>query len=213
MAETRPEWDPMLPESFALKQKDITRVLQDLHRTVHDLDRLEPAECLNQYATSIQSTRRNLLLVASDEHFPTIKQNNFLNGSHVYWTGPFDSSDVAVVQNSAVAYSWMCSGLKIEGDCSNKIDKIRADPNAWRVGMLCANDSSPTSYKDCQDSTFPVEYCLSQPAEPHCRLQFDTTISIIVTVLNLSKSYLNHLPRTRCENRSRGDLLACIHRD
>ena len=173
--------------------KDIPMVLQGLHQNVRDLDRLEPAECLNQYATSIQSKRRNLLLVASDEHFPTVQQNNFSSGSHVYWAGPFNSYAIEIIGNSANAYSWMCSGLGGEGDCADNIDKIKADPSTWKVGTLCpdlsmVSSGSDSRYQACQDGAFPVEYCLSEPAEPHCKLQFDTTISIVVTILNLSKS-------------------------
>jgi hypothetical protein len=215
MAISRSKWksEPMGSQYIHYYPKDIPTVLQNLHRTVRDLDRLEPAECLNQYATSIQTKRRNLLLVASNEHFPTIQQNNFSSGSHVYWASPFYSYTVELVGDSANAYSWMCSGLDREGDCADNIDKIKADPSAWRVGAACSNKTaSLTSSPVCQDGAFPVEYCLSEPAEPHCRLQFDTTISVIVTVLNLSKLHLNYTHRSNARLAIEVTLLACTYR-
>jgi hypothetical protein len=37
---------------------------------------------------------------------------------------------------------------------------------------------------------FPVDYCLSEVAEPHCKLQFVPAIAVLVTVLNLCKAVL-----------------------
>jgi hypothetical protein len=44
------------------------------------LDRLEPKDCLEQYALSVQSNRRSLLVVASDDNFPPPAENKFING-------------------------------------------------------------------------------------------------------------------------------------
>jgi hypothetical protein len=61
--------------------KQIHTVLNDLHQEYTDghLQRLEPAECLQEYATSIQPTRRHLLLVADETKFPPIDQNIFIS--------------------------------------------------------------------------------------------------------------------------------------
>ena len=47
------------------------------------LDRLESVDCIDQYATLIQPYRRNVLLVAADDHFPGPDKNTFINSSHV----------------------------------------------------------------------------------------------------------------------------------
>jgi hypothetical protein len=48
------------------------------------LERLDPSECIDQYATSIQSNRRNVLLVANDSDVPVLEENRFINACHIY---------------------------------------------------------------------------------------------------------------------------------
>jgi hypothetical protein len=158
-------------------------LLETLHAEskVGILDRLEPNECLSQYALTVQSNRRNLLVVASDDNFAPAAQNKFITGSHVYWGSPFLANDATNGEDASNAYNWMCSAMNLEGVCSNNVDRARQNTSSWRVGYDCDD------MELCQLGTFPVQYCLAQPAEPHCRLQFDTTIAIIVTALNFGK--------------------------
>lgn len=167
----------------------ISQTLQDLHGAYKagTLERLEPAQCLNQYATAIQSNRRHVLLVASDASFPTLEQNRFINGSHVYWASPFYAASAQNSEDAANAYNWICSGVNKTGSCSNVINEIQPAQGTWEVGTYCPDDP----YQTCTAGPFPIEYCLSQRAEPHCRLQFDTTIAIVVTVLNFGKLFLS----------------------
>jgi hypothetical protein len=172
---------------------EIPRILQTLHDDAKAgmLERLTPTECLNRYATSIQSNRRNLLLVAGNNNFPTAEENKFMNGSHVYWSGPFYASDARTGERAADAYNWICSAMQKETACSSNVNEAHNSPGTWKVGNNYACESPYNKISPCQLGTFPVEYCLSQKAEPHCRLQFDTTIAILVTVLNLSKFFLD----------------------
>jgi hypothetical protein len=159
------------------------QLLQNLHNKykIGALKTLTPAECITQYATSVQSNRRHVLLVASDDKFPTAEQNMFINGSHVYWAGSFAASSAKETASAASSYDWMCTAMpKFASVCSHEIDSVRSNPTAWRVGNYCPGQLY------CEKS-FPVEYCLSEPAEPHCRLQYDLTIAIVVTVLNFGK--------------------------
>jgi hypothetical protein len=167
---------------------DLPQTLQGLYQDYHAglLDKLEPDKCISQYATSIQSHRRNVLLVASDDNFPVPSENAYLNNSHVYWASPFYANDARDGQDSSNAYNWICSTLNIPGVCSNNVDKIRNDLGSWRVGNNCTSPIDNFG-RSCDFKMAPVEYCLSQKAIPHCRLQFDTTIAIIVTSLNFSK--------------------------
>jgi hypothetical protein len=77
-------------------------------------------------------------------------------------------------------YEWLCSGLGYSvaplGSCPNNVNRIQNDAvsDAWRVGY--------------GDTTWPVEYCLSEAAEPHCKLHFEPTIAILITVLNFGKN-------------------------
>jgi hypothetical protein len=172
---------------------DVPRVLNDLHGKYKAglLEKLEPQDCVNKYATSIISNRRHVLLVASDENFPTVEENIFLNGSHVYWAAPFYATDAQNAAKSANAYNWICSGMEYDSICSNDVDNVKKNISAWRTGHYCL---APFAYEGalCNDAkTFPVQYCLSERAQPHCRLQFDTTIAVVVTVLNAGR-YLFH---------------------
>jgi hypothetical protein len=169
-------------------------LLETLHREAQagTLERLNPTDCLNQYATSIQSNRRNLLLVASDANFPTSEENKYINGSHVYWAGPFFSADAKSGQRAADSYQWICSAIGKEGQCSTNVNQVHNNPSAWRVGNVDACGDGFYKMSACDMGTFPVEYCLSQPAEPHCRLQFDTAIAVLVTFLNFGKSCCNN---------------------
>jgi hypothetical protein len=85
----------------------------------------------------------------------------------------------------------MCSGIPDEGSCENNIDNIKlAGVEAWRVGWYCNKDLT------CEFARWPVEYCLSETAEPHCKLHLELTIAVMITVLNLCKlgfSFALHL--------------------
>ncbi|KZM27396.1 hypothetical protein ST47_g1466 [Ascochyta rabiei] len=161
------------------------------------LDRLEPAECIDQYATLIQSTRRNVLLVASDENFPGKERNTFINGSYVYDALAFASIDIYRPEQASNAYKWLCSGLpSSEAPCTSRISDIKSDFSAWRVGR---DNCSSTQYsrnmysEGCNredHDTYAVSYCLSEEAIPHCKVHFSRDISILVTVINLAKALL-----------------------
>jgi hypothetical protein len=185
-------------------------ILASLWKKAHagSLERLDPAECINAYATSIQSKRRNVLLVASDSKFPSPAENHFINASRVYWAANFQASYAQWPATASDAYDWICSGLDkptcpgglcadIE-PCSKAVRAIRnADLALWRVGG-CKGTTSTTRY--CELARFPVEYCLSEQALPHCKLHFEPNIAIVIILLNVCKFKALDLfeLRTRC---------------
>jgi hypothetical protein len=170
----------------------VPAVLQHLHdeyKAGH-LEKLQPTDCLNRYATGIQSTRSHVLLVASNDNFPSSEENRYIDNSHVYWASPFESTDAKTSVESSNSYNWICSGLlNKDGLCSNDINDVRSNVSAWRVGHYCGDREFDIFSGRCNSTirTFPVQYCLSEKAEPHCRLQFDTTIAVVVTILNAGK--------------------------
>jgi hypothetical protein len=174
----------MAQESGMLRyMNDYEEVLTKLQQEAHDgrLDRIEAADCLNQYAKTIQSDRQNLQLVASDSSFPRPEENTYINGSMVYWAGSFTASDMAAtLEDASTSYSWIRSALPDSaGACTDAVEQIKSAPETWRIG----------------DPQWPVQYCLSQRAQPHCKLQFIPLVLIIVTALNFGKSSIY---RTRC---------------
>lgn len=104
-----------------------------------ELQKLELAECLQEYATALQSTRRHLLLVAGEDKFPNMDQNTFMNGSRIYWGSSFFSTAAIEAVTAATSYDWMCSGLSEreagnEVVCARDIEEIREQTlkhNSW----------------------------------------------------------------------------------
>lgn len=164
---------------------NVSTIVRSLHARRNELERLDPSNCLNEYGVIVQSNRRNVLLVADDKNFPTPNENYFINGSYVFWATPFDSSDAKQTMFANDAYKWICTGSRDSTPCSDRIESIRAASSEWRAGLTCKD----TVFDNCTTTAYPVEYCLSEKAEPHCRLVFDTGIAILVTVLNFGKLF------------------------
>ena len=159
-----------------------------------ELLRLEPLACIQQYAQIIQSERRNVLLVANDKHFPPTENSTLWQGSRVYATSGFSAKNVYGPQAALRAYDWVCpndvvcttvvdgtsrSGTCSENSpCSERIDDVIRSPETWKTGYGWYNPD------------YPVEYCLSESGEPHCKLHFEPSIAITVTVLNMLKAML-----------------------
>lgn len=171
-----------------------TEVLQDLWNMSknHSLDRLEPLQCITDYATMIQSQRRNVLLVTSNDNVNTSLNSTgsplghplffFTNNTNVYYASQFDAgSDGLNPEQAANSYDWICSALyrKDGPPCASQIDAIKSAPQTWRMTDGCSGPNMA-----CSDWMWPVDYCLSEPAVPRCRLHFSPTVSIIVTILN-----------------------------
>jgi len=164
-------------------------VLEDLWGKLHmdALEKLEPAECIGQYATSIQTNRRNLLLVASNDHFNQSERDTSytdtsapggernITNPNVYWTQLFNAADAKNHATAVESYEWICSVIpgKADSDCSTRVEILKGKPTTWHVG----------------DGGFawPVEYCLSEKAVPRCKLHFQPSIAIVVTILNFCK--------------------------
>lgn len=185
--ETRPRPVSEIPEALDLLWKKAR---------AGDLDNLTASECLNDYAQIIQSNRRNLLLVARDAEFPPPDTNFYVNGSYVYWGDKFSSGSATGATNAASAYSWICSGISMTPEvtvsstpCSVSVSQFQGNISSWRPGWWCPPDEG-FKWSDCQYASWPVEYCLSEKAEQHCKLHFEPTIAVVVTVLNLRKCSL-----------------------
>ncbi|KAF2846178.1 hypothetical protein T440DRAFT_246501 [Plenodomus tracheiphilus IPT5] len=156
----------------------------------NELQRLSPSECIDEYAELIQSNRGNVLLVASDHNFPPPEQNYFINDSRVYWASSFDPSDAQSAVRSANAYQWICSGRpdRLDEVCTEHVDDIKRRVDQWRVGRYCSGEDIYHSH--CEEGRWPVDYCLSEKATPHCKLHFEMSIAIVIIMLNFVKAAL-----------------------
>jgi hypothetical protein len=165
----------------------IPRILERLRHqyAIQGLERLSPSHCLEEYAQNIQSKRRNLLLVARDSDIPSVEQSYPVSiGPHIYYAGYLYAEDVGGAITAGRAYKWMCSGLDNDPlDCSSAIESVKNAPEQWTVRYYC--NSSPGLR--CRELNWPVEYCLSERPKEHCKLHFEPTIAIYMTVFNLVK--------------------------
>jgi len=119
--------------------------------------------------------------VAADSKMP--EPNKTINGlKEIYSLSYFSASDTQNPDQAGDIYRWICSDnpewWSYPGPrkrCTELIDSIKSAPKDWKVGYT---------------KTYPVDYCLSEKAEPHCKLQFTLGIAILVTLLNLFKAIL-----------------------
>ncbi|KAJ8117813.1 hypothetical protein OPT61_g1088 [Boeremia exigua] len=149
------------------------------------LDHLNPTECFNAYATSIQSSGRNVLVVIDNKDADKSLSKSPLNDTNVYGKSFFSAYLGTDASEASTSYSWICGGYNAsETPCANKVDAIRSASQAWQVRVFACSGST------CEHYSLPVKYCLSEPAEPKCKLRFSPIIAIIVTVLNFVKAVL-----------------------
>lgn len=150
-----------------------------------NLETMVPFKCIDEYATSIQSNRRNLLIVLDDSYIPSPAHEYSMNGSLVYWLAKFDTDNWSSAKNGSLPFEWICSALDDQSrsysvEVENLKEKVKKK-EPWKVGQFC-ND------ENCFLSDTPVKYCLSERAEPHCKLHFEPSIAIVVTILDFCKS-------------------------
>lgn len=161
----------------------------------NDLEKLMPADCLNEYGIGIQSYRRNLLLVVGDgiSNMTSVDETGMLpysqrqydirvNNTNVYSRYGFDAYQA--MTSPFTPFAWIFTGDNVESSRtrlgSYALGEIKRSPESWRVGLHCGE-----FYGYC--NIWPVQYCLSEPAEQVCKLMFSAEISIIVTCLNFCK--------------------------
>jgi hypothetical protein len=69
----------------------------------NELDRLSNAECIQAYAEMLQTKRRNVLLVASDDKFPPAN-GSLIGRTHVYAINGVSASTAAASYSAANIY-------------------------------------------------------------------------------------------------------------
>lgn len=152
------------------------------------LDRLSNLECIREYAEPIQIKRKNVLLVTADDKMPTPKSTENGTTLDIYAFNRFEADDASDADMASNSYSWICSAnsnlYSGYSYCANNVDDIMSSSNNWTVGYM-------EGYSNPDDlPKYPIDYCLSEKAEPHCKIQFTLSIAILVTVLNFLKAVL-----------------------
>lgn len=118
-------------------------------------------ECIQAYGQSFVSAHGNVLAVTSA-----------LNASvPMQVVRSYTDFFIADDNGGQPPYVWMCTDPQ---DC---------DPTAIR-----SKSKDWTIYGEEDDSAYPVQYCISQPVEEHCRLQLSLAIMLIVIACNVVKT-------------------------
>lgn len=132
-------------------------------------ERLEPAQCLEQYVQPFQTTRGDLLLVAPDDAFPSNRDSAFIMYGDEELV-PTDST------NQCPPYTWICgtgcSSPRGFTPCQYRLAPFRQNITSWRP---FGNE---------------VKYCLSEPIEQHCRLLYSPYLALIVILFNVFKAII-----------------------
>lgn len=159
------------------------------------LQKLEPSECINAYGVMTQSTRRNLLAVVANENirsglpdmaYPPTSTLTHNNNTNLYEVMSSSAAQgLAHYRYSGTPFDWICSGLVQAPDtlCLDRLADIKSSPQPWNMSRGCF--SRLEGY--CDRYVYPIDYCLSETADPRCRLHFNTVIAVIVTVLNFCR--------------------------
>jgi hypothetical protein len=160
------------------------------------LDRLSASECLTAYGTTVQSARRNLLVVTTDNGHAADRNTSSLyplnnlsiNNTNLHLGWDSRATDGLNHYLNEDPLAWICSGIpgKKHKSCQSRLAEVRNAPRSWQVAA--ANCYASQGF--CDRNRWSVDYCLSERVDSRCRLHFSPTIAIIVTSLNLCKSKL-----------------------
>lgn len=160
-----------LPNSTVYGQEypdhvDVQRLtaLQENHTKLQNLSN---DACLKAYRNELVPDRLDVLAISSafnpNTSLLSYSPNNVGYGQ--YTLSPTDLSGTGV----SASYAWTCVQATRE-DGYHFPHYHCASPVNWTV------------------LDFPIEYCLSQPAESSCKLQFSLIIMVIVILCNFSKT-------------------------
>ena len=153
-------------DGYPYYQVDVQR-LTALRNNQSKLHNLSNDECLKAYRNELVPDRLDVLAISS-----AFNTNTSLLSYYPDNVGYGDESlsMVRLSENSAsVSYAWTCVQTHEDG---YETPRVRCEsPVNWTV------------------LGFPIEYCLSQPAESSCKLQFSLVIMVIVILCNFSKTF------------------------
>jgi hypothetical protein len=124
-------------------------------------DKLDIEQCIRSYGTMFLSNRSNLLIVGGDEAYI---DSMFIN-NEVIDTIKDDGCAVDPVY-------WICPRYDCKVTCLNRLNEVLVEPRYWTGAWTGA------------------DYCLSQPTEEFCKLQFSLPIAIVIILFNFFKALI-----------------------
>lgn len=152
---------PARTYSYGSYYNDDTRNVQHMRGNLTKLQKLDNKACIEEYSKEIISTRSDVLLISSYE--------NNTNALLDFW--PYQLPKM--METGDYRPPWPCDYPDaVQTDNNNKtcdIGKKAVEASTWHMNGR------------------PILYCLSQPVEEHCRLQFSVDIMAIVIACNIVK--------------------------
>lgn len=147
-------WYERATESNDPKYVNLTQPLNFEHLTKID--------CINQYATSFQTSRQHVLLVSRRP------------GEDTDWSGipRYEDSLIFDASTGYGAYDWICKDAN---------GPVGVDYNC-RTSLPTGKDQAWKPFGD------EIDYCLSKQVDPHCRLNFNPQLMAIVLISNAFKA-------------------------
>ncbi|KIK53464.1 hypothetical protein GYMLUDRAFT_232806 [Collybiopsis luxurians FD-317 M1] len=127
---------------------------------------LSPSDCITAYTSDFVSDRSTVIAVVGDY---------VSNGSLIFTGTGYTSAGY-----NEDPYEWICAGMDDFDNqklCSSVWRNI--DPSKWKIeGYI---------YSLASVQSFSVNYCISQPVDPKCQLNFNLPLLIIVIFFNVVK--------------------------
>ena len=132
------------------------------------LDRLDNEDCIRSYGKLYLSNRSNLLLVGSGSSLT-------VNSSIIIETVPATCAEDPV--------PWICPRYDCAVACVNRLNEV--EPQNWTIAVF-----TDYSFESVGSALGPVDYCLSQPTEESCKLQFSLLIAMVIIFFNFFKAVI-----------------------
>ncbi|KIK55868.1 hypothetical protein GYMLUDRAFT_248278 [Collybiopsis luxurians FD-317 M1] len=163
-------------------------------------DILHSSQCLQAYATDFLSNRNDVILVIGTNH---TESNDTL------WEG-WNFQAYMTTQPGSTSYNWICSDPSEYNRClaDSSPGSVCPDPKScsstwkninpskWELTWV---DSSP--YFHLPVGSPQVNYCISQPAEPRCQLEFNLPLLALIIVFNIAKVMCMALAATKINDK------------
>jgi len=162
--------------------------LENLQRNHTTLLQLDNQECIREYLSSINSANADVVLVTT-----TANSTNSVLSWHQGVKSALVSNDPGLWINI-----WMCvDDLHYNSTCLDVYDDFEWVCPNYRKGNCTispsANGSDWSTSVPSRDNgggaeRAVIQYCLSQPVQEHCKLQFSLAIMVVVVLCNLVKA-------------------------
>lgn len=175
---------------------------------VDDWDRLSWRECLQEYGADFVTKRRNVLVIVDGEDreldvtfqdlpdgYPEVRDNireHRLEGSYRYFTSGVNAAKAPKHSD------WLCIGTlgSLSADTgfltrpgSEELPASTEATGVWICNPDLIEEDGQWRIVNLP-YTYPVRYCLSEPLEESCRLEYSPVILGIICAANLLKALL-----------------------